>query len=317
MAKSVKPKILKYIISTTRSAVPMGIPRLRLLIGLSQVATMDYFTSLVKVLAIAYIAALVLLYFIQPSLIYYPELPSRKLQSTPQAIGLSYEDISLTTKDQIKLHAWYIPNIKDDKPEKVLLFFHGNAGNISHRLDSINIFFQMGLSVFILDYRGYGNSEGKTSEKGTYMDADAAMEYLTRQRNIDLSNIIVFGRSLGGAVAAYVAERYKVSALVLESTFTSATDMASRVVPWPIFPARLMSRYKYNTAKRIPHIACPVLVVHSRDDEIIPFSHGETLYQLAKEQKQFLPIRGGHNDGFILSGDSYHHGLRQFLNSQN
>ena len=171
----------------------------------------------------------------------------------------------------------------------------------------------MGFSVFILDYRGYGKSQGKASEKGTYHDAEAAMNYLTRQRNIAENNISVFGRSLGGPVAAYVTTKYSISALILESTFSSAPDMASRVVPWPIFPLRLLSRYSYNTAKRLESINCPVLVIHSPDDEIIPFSHGEKLYHAAKQPKVFLQIRGGHNDGFLLSGESYTNGLREFV----
>ena len=273
---------------------------------------MTYLFILVKILAVAYLAAITLIFFMQPNLIYYPDLPSRKIETTPASIGLNYEDVYIDTDDAIKLHGWFISNTMS---QRVLLFFHGNAGNISHRLESIKIFHQLGFSVFILDYRGYGQSQGKTTESGTYRDAEAAMNYLLRKRGINENQITVFGRSLGGAVASYTASKHKVAALILESTFTSAPDMASKVLPWPIFPLRLISRFSYNTQKRLASIQCPILIVHSPEDEIIPFSHGNALYQQALDPKQMLTIRGGHNDGFLISGQTYLKGLQNFVAS--
>ncbi|MDH5325680.1 MAG: alpha/beta hydrolase [Gammaproteobacteria bacterium] len=273
---------------------------------------MDTLLNVLKIAAIAYIAMLALLYFMQPGLIYYPKMPSREIQATPGNLGLAFEDVTLNTRDGISLHAWYIPHPNQNG---VLLFFHGNAGNISHRLDSIQLFHQLGFSVFIPDYRGYGRSQGSPSESGTYKDADAAIEYLTQQRGIASETITVFGRSLGGAIAGYTAANYPVAGLILESTFTSAKDMAARVVPWPVFPVRLLSRYSYDSRKRLEQIQCPILIVHSPEDEVIPYAHGLSLYETAQQPKQLLTIHGGHNDGFLLSGDIYKHGLKQFLSN--
>ncbi len=254
-------------------------------------------------------ALLVLFVFVSQSrMIFYPEIPSRKIMMTPEQIGLVYEPVQLVTDDGVKLDAWFLPR---EHARGVLLFFHGNAGNISHRLDSLQLFHDLGLAVLIFDYRGYGRSEGRISEQGTYRDAEAAWRYLTEQRNIPARDIILFGRSLGAAVATQLATRHTPGALMIESAFTSVPDMAADI--YPFLPVRWLARFQYATGEYLASVSCPVLVVHSRDDEIIPFKHGERLFELAKEPKQWLPIRGGHNDGFIVSGRNYVDGLDGFL----
>jgi fermentation-respiration switch protein FrsA (DUF1100 family) len=249
------------------------------------------------------------LFLMQSRMIFYPNLPTRQLTSDPADIGLEYESVSIVTKDKITLHGWFVPALKE---KGVLLFFHGNAGNISHRLDSLKIFHDLGLSTLIIDYRGYGRSQGTISEQGTYLDAEAAWKYLTEIRRIPALHIVVFGRSLGGAIAAYSAARQTPAALILESAFTSVPDLATKL--YPVFPVRLLSKFQYNTKKSLQSVYCPVLIIHSPADDIIPFENGLQLYESARTPKQILEIRGDHNEGFLLSGKAYTEGIREFLN---
>lgn len=248
---------------------------------------------------------LALLFFNQSKMVY---LPQRDLTASPAAVGLRYEEVSFRAKDGVMLHGWFIPS---DAARGVLLFCHGNAGNISHRLDSLRIFHRLGLSVFIFDYRGYGRSEGEPTEEGTYRDAEGAWDHLTLERGVPPQAIVIFGRSLGGSIAARSAMNHPAGALILESAFSSFKEAAEDVYPW--LPVRLLARYDYDTAAFIARIRCPVLVIHSREDELIPFRHGERLFSAAKEPKAFLEIIGGHNDGFLRSGRAYEEGLNAFL----
>jgi fermentation-respiration switch protein FrsA (DUF1100 family) len=269
---------------------------------------MNGFISIVSVFAIGYAVLAVALFFYQPNLLYFPDMPSREIEATPADIGLGFEALTLTTRDDEQLDAWFIPA---DPARGVLLFCHGNAGNISHRLESIRLFHELGLSVLIFDYRGYGQSSGKPTEKGSYRDADAAWHYLVTQRGIPAEHIILFGRSLGASVAADLATRQSAAAVILESGFTSVPDLAAKFYPW--LPVRWLSRYQYDTRKKLADIHSPVLIVHSRDDEIISYANGERLFEAANEPKQFLQLRGGHNDGFFVSGKDYIQGLDSFL----
>ncbi len=264
--------------------------------------------SILFLVLVVYGALALYVYFMQPRLLYYPELPGRELVGTPADIGLEYEPVTLVTGDDVRLGAWFIPHTAGDA---TLLFLHGNAGNISHRLDSIRQFHDLGLSVFILDYRGYGESEGTPSETGTYDDATTAWNYLVEQRRIAPRNIVLFGRSLGATIAAELAARTRPGALIMESAFTSVPDMAATIYPW--LPVRLLSRYRYDARRQLDRISCPLLIVHSRDDEIIPFTHGQRLFEHAREPKQFLELRGGHNDGFLVTGRGYIEGIGRFL----
>ena len=245
------------------------------------------------------------LFIFQSHYIYYPE---RVLSVTPHSIGLQFESVSFETTDGVQLSGWFVPS---ESARGVILFCHGNAGNISHRLDSIQIFHQLGLDVFIFDYRGYGQSEGKPTEQGTYKDAEAAWRYLIEERQVKPNEVIIFGRSLGGAVASWLAQSHTPGELILESTFTSLPDIAAGLYPY--LPVRLLLRFEYNTAEYLGRVDCPVLIVHSRDDEIMPFNHGQRLFESAKEPKKFLEITGTHNNGFITSGKRYEDGLHTFI----
>jgi fermentation-respiration switch protein FrsA (DUF1100 family) len=247
-------------------------------------------------------------YFRQSSLIYYPNTPGRDLDATPAHIGLGYEDVELIAEHDIKLHGWFIPN---ETAKGTVLFFHGNAGNISHRLESIQIFHRLGLDVFIIDYRGYGQSEGKATETGTYRDAEAAWHYLVKTRGTNAQQTVIFGRSLGASIGAWLASQYAPAALIVESGFASVPSMARRL--YPFLPVRWLTHFEYGTKKYVENITCPVLVVHSRDDEIIPFEEGREIFAAAVEGRQFLEISGGHNDGFITSGSIYIEGPRSFI----
>ena len=269
---------------------------------------MNGFISVVSVFVIGYAVLAVALFFYQPNLLYFPDMPSREIYATPGDIRLDYEPLTLTTHDDEQLDAWFIPA---NPARGAVLFCHGNAGNISHRLDSIRQFHGLGLSVLIFDYRGYGQSTGRPTEKGTYRDVDAAWDYLVEQRGIPPEQIILFGRSLGASITADLATRQTAAGVILESAFTSVPDVAAQLYAW--LPVRWLSRYQYDTRKKLADIHSPVLIVHSRDDEIIPYSNGERLFEAANEPKQFLELRGGHNDGFMVSGKDYIQGLDTFL----
>jgi len=247
-----------------------------------------------------------MLFVSQSRLIYYPQ---RDIITTPDQIGLSYEAVAFEAADGVRLSGWFVP--AEGPPRGVILFCHGNAGNISHRLESIRLFHGLGLSTFIFDYRGYGQSEGKPTERGTYLDAEAAWRYLVQERQVAPTEIIVFGRSLGGAIAAWLAQDHTPGALIVESTFTSVPDMASHL--YPFLPARLLSRFDYNAIDYVRKTHCPVLIVHSRDDEMIPFGHGRRLFEAADEPKAFLEITGTHNEGFVTSAERYQDGLDSFI----
>ena len=252
-----------------------------------------------------------LLFFMQERMVFLPNLPGRALEATPQRLGLDYDDAFFETDDGVVLHGWYVHG---HDARGTVLFFHGNAGNISHRLDSIAIFAALGLDVFIVDYRGYGQSKGKPGEQGTYRDADAAWRYLVNERQLNPDRIVIFGRSIGGAVAAKLAAETRAAALIVESSFTSAEDMAARL--YPFMPVRLLTRLRYPVVEYVAHNRNPVLIVHSRDDEIVPFHMGEELYRVASAPKAFLELSGDHNGAFLLDRDRYVAGLDAFLAAQ-
>lgn len=245
------------------------------------------------------------MYLQQSSMIFFPYAT---LDQTPAEWGLVYEDVFLDTEDGVRLHGWYIPR---HGSKQALLFFHGNAGNISHRGASVEIFHRLGLNVFIFDYRGYGKSEGKPDEKGLYKDARAAWRYLSKERGFGQEEIILFGRSLGGAVAAKLAAEIQPGGLILESTFSSAKDVANAV--FPVLSRLIFLRYDFDTAAHVRRVACPVLVLHSPDDEIIPFRLGEKVFQAANEPKSFVKMRGDHNSGILMSQPDYERALGAFV----
>lgn len=268
--------------------------------------------NILVTVAAAYGVLCLLLFLFQSGLIYYPEI-GQEIVHTPEQAGLPFEPVKLATSDGETLDAWLVPakNPASGPARGVVLFFHGNAGNISHRMDSIMMFYRMGYGVLIFDYRGYGRSTGSPSEQGTYRDAEAAWKYLIEAKRIPASHIVLFGESLGGAVAARLAAREKPGALVLASVFTSVPDMGAKL--YPFLPVRLLSRFDYNAREYLKAVSCPVFVAHSRDDDIVPFEHGRLLYDAAREPKQFLELQGGHNDGFIFMREPWVKALDAFL----
>jgi len=256
-------------------------------------------------LGLGYLALLLLVWLLQGCMIH---IPDRTLVASPREAGLDYETVRLKTADGEQLHGWFLPH---REARATVLFFHGNAGNISHRLESLEIFHQLELNSLIIDYRGYGQSSGRPSESGLYEDARSAYRHLVEDKGVPPQRIIAFGRSLGAAVAARLAADKPVGALWLESGFTSIPDIGAEL--YPFLPVRLLSRYRYDTQKALASVEAPVLVIHSTEDETIPFSHGRALYRAAPEPKAFVQIRGGHNDGFMRSRDIYLAGLKAFL----
>jgi fermentation-respiration switch protein FrsA (DUF1100 family) len=239
------------------------------------------------------------------SFIYFPEA---EIRAVPEQLGISPQWVFFETQDRVRLSAWYVP--KEDA-RAVVLFFHGNGGNVSHYAHSLAVLHRLGLSSFSVDYRGYGRSEGTPSEKGTYLDAEASWQYLVRTLNVPAERIVVFGRSLGGSIAAWLARRHTPRLLVLESAFTSMRGVAAELYPWA--PTTLLVGDMYDTEKFVEEARCPVLVIHSPDDEFVPYAHGLRLFERAHDPKRFLRIRGRHNTGFFESLQAYEEGLDAFF----
>jgi len=300
---------------------------------------------------IVYAVIVLLVFVFQARLVYFPEV-GRALVATPRAVGLDFEEVRLAA-DGATLHGWWVPA---NAARGTVLILHGNAGNISHRLEYLAMFNRLGYATLIIDYRGYGKSSGTPSEDGTYRDGEAAWRHLIEARKLEPHDIVLFGESLGGGVATWLAlevaaracrgteqnsqqaeatVKARVSgdtpapasrshlpasrqallrcprALVLASTFTSAPDLGAQVYPW--LPVRWLARIEYNNLERIPRIAAPVLIAHSKGDDIIPFSHGQKLFDAANAPKQFLELRGGHNDGFIFMREEWVREVGAFL----
>ena len=266
--------------------------------------------QLAAAVSIGYGILLVAVYLFQSRLLFFPNITAGlDADLNPARVGLRYEGVFIDSTDGVRLHGWFIPA---PNPRGVLLFLHGNAGNITHRLDSIALFHAQDLSVFIFDYRGYGKSSGRPSEDGTYDDAAAAWNYLINDRQLDAEGMLIFGRSLGASIATELATHVKPAGLIIESAFTSVPDIAAEL--YRFLPVRTLARFEFDTKKYIAGISCPLLVIHSIDDEIIPVRHGERLFEEAPEPKVYLQIFGDHNNGFLLSGALYTEGLKHFLN---
>ncbi len=241
----------------------------------------------------------------EDSYIYFPE---KALPQTPASVGLSYRDIRPTTRDGVALHGWYIPHAS---ARHTVLHFHGNAGNISYRLDLYARLHKMGLSVLAVDYRGYGKSGGKPSEEGLYEDARASWQNLTSTLNVPAHSIIIAGRSLGSAVAAHLASEVNAAGLVLETPFTSAPAMARKLYPW--LPVGLLMRTRMDTLARIRGIRCPKLIIGARDDEMVPVVMAEEIASAAPGPKQLIILNGGHNDFDSVSEKAYAAAWRRWL----
>ena len=263
---------------------------------------------LAVVLVMLAVAALVLrqMTVLDRQFIYFPE---RELIGIPSDVGLKFEEVVFSASDDVRLHGWFVPGNGDT----VLLWFHGNAGNISHRLDNIRMLHdRLGVDVFIFDYRGYGNSQGKPSEKGIYLDAEAAIEEVRQRQR---GRLVLFGRSLGCGVAVEMGARHSVDAVILESPFSSVKDMIRLAYPLP--PADIAVRLieaRYDSIAKISDVRAPVLVLHGDRDEIVPLGQSRRLFDAANEPKSFYTIEGaGHNDTYLVGGDPYIEALGRFI----
>jgi fermentation-respiration switch protein FrsA (DUF1100 family) len=246
----------------------------------------------------------VAMYLLQDSMVYFP---SSRIAQTPAATGLDFEDVVLETEDGEKLGAWLV---RVPGARGTVLFCHGNAGNISHRISTLKILADLGMDVLIFDYRGFGTSTGKPSEEGLYTDAMAAWRFLGA-RGTRPERTIIMGRSLGGGVAVWLASQVDAAGLVAESTFTSAVELGGE--HYPFLPVSLLLRHRFGSIERIAEVGEPVLVAHSDEDTLIPSHHGRALFSAAKEPKKFLALAGDHNDTVPASGAAYVEGLDAFF----
>jgi fermentation-respiration switch protein FrsA (DUF1100 family) len=264
------------------------------------------FVVVASVLVATVAALLGHLLFRQASLVYFPD---RHVRFTPGDLGMAFEDVHLTASDSVSLAAWWVPA---PSSRGALVFCHGNAGNMGDRVAKLRLFHDLGLSVLAFDYRGYGQSQGKPSEEGTARDMDAAIAHVIDARGVPLRRIVFYGESLGGAVAAAAAARHRPAGLVLESTFTSAREMARR--HYPFVPAFLV-RIGYDSLASIRTLTCPKLILHGPHDSIVPFDMARTLYDSAPEPKYFANLVGDHNSGGILESPEAFDALAAFLDA--
>ncbi len=241
--------------------------------------------------------------YVERNSIYFP---MREVVMTPASAGLPYEDVWFTASDGKRLNGWYIPA----GGGYTVLFCHGNAGNIGHRMHKISILHSLGLDQFVFDYRGYGRSEGAPSEQGLYRDAQAAYDYLTKEKHIPAGSIILYGESIGCAVIIELALKNEARALITEEAFTSVKDMAR--LAFPFIPHQIFSS-RFDSVSKIKGISCPKLIIHSVEDEIVPYALGEKLYEAAGVPKKFLKLNGSHNTAFLDSEKEYRDGIKSFL----
>lgn len=280
--------------ATKNSPTPRGLPRrvLRWLVLAS----------------IAYVSVCVLFGLFQRRLIYYPSRAA--YEATPAERGLPFEDLTLTTHDGVDIAAWYMPH---SQAKGTVLFLHGNAGNMAGRIDDAQILHRMGVNVLMIDYRGFGRSKGRPDEQGTYEDAETGWRYLVETLGQSPDAIVIFGRSLGGAIAIELASRQTPAGLVVESTFTNIVDVGRRL--FPLLPVRWIVSYKYDSIQKVPSITCPKLHFHGTDDSLITFENGRTLFDAAAEPKQFIETPGGHGEAGFTYSSEYSGQLRTFIES--
>ena len=266
--------------------------------------------TIVAAAVLMYAAILLLLRIYESKLIYFPGV-ERALVPPAPSLGLSVQRVELSTEDKLKLVAWVIPA---QAPSSLwLLVCHGNAGNLSEFDRPVHYagLRQLGLNLLAFDYRGYGESEGVPSEAGLYRDADAAYRYLTNERGIPASQIIIFGHSLGSAVAVDLASRVPASGLIVEGGFTSATDRGQEIYPY--IPVRWIAASRFSSLDKIGRVPMPKLFLHATEDEVIPLAHGRRLYDVASPPKTFIELRGGHGDAFDVDSATYFGSIKRFI----
>jgi fermentation-respiration switch protein FrsA (DUF1100 family) len=260
-------------------------------------------TAVIALICAAYLGVGLFMYCMQPRFLYQP---IRQISCTPVKFGLDFEEVYFKTADRLLLHGWFVPA---PNAKLTVLYCHGNGGNMMHFLNTVNFLNKLGLNCFVFDYRGYGESQGAPSEKGTYLDARAAYRWLKKKKGVVPQQIILFGWSLGGSIAAYLATKVKSAALVIENAFTSYPAIGQKFYPY--MPVKLFARFNYPTIDYVRKVTCPVLVIHSKNDEIIPFELGLEIYDAANEPKRFVEIFGRHQrryrhvPGKTKRGDAY------------
>lgn len=265
--------------------------------------------SLLLVLVAIYGLLLFLAGIGQKFIIYYPD---REVQATPAELGLPYQEERLSTSDGETLQAWFIPG---DQDQPVILLCHGNGSNISSpsHLKFLELIHSLGFSAIIFDYRGFGQSSGSVDEEGTYLDGEAVWQHLVQSRGYTGQDIVIWGKSLGGGIASYLASQHQnCRALVLESTFTSVPDLARRM--FPFLPVGWIIKHNYPVKKHVSKVDSPVLVMHSRQDETIPYRLGRQVFEAAGEPKRFITLHGGHVWGFLASRETYIRAIDELKN---
>lgn len=259
-------------------------------------------------LAVILVLFVVLLVSCENKIIYHPaKFPVGQWDTS--GIPLPIQEVWFKAEDGVKLHGWYVPH---EEAEASFLFFHGNAGNLSHRTENVFLLYHLKLNVFIFDYRGYGKSEGDPDERGIRLDSQAAYDMLMAQPGVSARSLILFGRSLGGVFAAYIASQNPAAGLILESSFTNAKDMAGRM--FPILPVGWFMSSELDTLSYVAHLNVPKLFLHGTADSIIPYTLGRELYQGAADPKEFYNIAGaGHNNTIRVGGSDYFDKIKEFI----
>lgn len=257
------------------------------------------------IIVFAIIIFKVLFIFLEQKGLYHPD---KEVPETPKNLGIAFEDVNFKTAGGQTLNGWFIPA---PGAKITILYCHGNAGNICDRLHKVEFFHNMRVNFFLYDYRGFGKSTGKPSEKGLYEDARSAYDYLVSRNDADKFKIVAYGKSLGGPVAADLCLNRKVSALILEGSFASVTLRAQQI--YPFLPMKFFITQKYDTMAKVKNLRIPKLIAHGKQDEVISFSHGVILFAAAAEPKQFLPFEGGHNDDEYVTSSAYKDELLKFL----
>lgn len=264
--------------------------------------------KIILYLIVIFVLFIVFIRYLERTSVFYPD---QILTTTPRDLGLPYEDVFIQTQDHVMIHGWLI---KSPSAKSTLIFFHGNAGNIGDRLGKIDLFHKIGLNVLIIDYRGYGKSEGRPTEQGIYQDATAAYDYLISRSDMKGQNFISYGASLGGAVAVDLAIKRALSCLIVDSTFSSAADMAKRIYP---FIPSFFIQTKMDSIGKIKNITVPKLFIHSVEDQLVPIALGKKLYDAAPGPKEFIEIIGDHNDGYFQDQEKIKNRMTAFLKSWN
>src|SRR5579859_7841005 len=243
--------------------------------------------------------------------------PSSFIQKTPREADMAFDNIALATDDGVNIQGWFVPmqpmeqERTNNAPSPTLLLFHGKTGNISDCLDKIHLFHDMGLDVFIIDYHGYGKSGGLPSERALRNDAMAAYFYLTGKRQVSLEQLYVYGQDLGAAVAIDLATRVPVAGLITEGATASVIEKIRE--DWPLVPWQFLLRNQFDSLAKIAEVRIPILMIHSTDDEIVPFDDSRRLYALANEPKELVEIHGKHRDAFVDSFDLYYDKVSRFV----